>query len=255
MKHLKVYLACLTLITLSFITTACVKPLNTIAPSGTASTPTPGLTVSPTATSTCAITPIPDPSFAPPNTGIYMSGTISGHQTYTSGSNSFILLTVNGLADSTAAVTLTGSDGTMAPLTYTGTQTMNSYTLASYNASNNFTYNDGTIYTVTVITGIGTASCSVTSPGTVTFAPDGSSVTWSTDATYEPIYVRAPDTSYWQPATCNHQKPPIAISTTAYAYGHGNYVLDANFENVNTTVIGGTGGLSAIADEGITVTK
>jgi hypothetical protein len=228
------------------------RPTGAVVPLS-APTNTPTVTSTPTSTPTCAITPVPYTGAAP--TGIFWDfASVSGNLNYgTSGAS--VQLSVNGYQETTAGVTLTGSDSTSAPMTYSGPITMGSSTYSNY-LTNAFTYTAGVTYTLTTATSIGTASASLPAPGNFTFAPDGSYVSWTTDATYEPIYLRPPGGNpYWQPLTCNHQPSPASIPVTAYAFGPGNYELDANFSNATTVINNGTGLYEVSVYQGVTIVK
>jgi hypothetical protein len=99
----------------------------------------------------------------------------------------YVMLAVNGLPEVTAGVTIYGSDGTAVSLPYSFSMgESDGVTYADYGVMDSgvtaILYNPGVVYTFVSVTSAGTASASVTAPGGITHAEDGSETSWSVRA-------------------------------------------------------------------------
>ncbi len=216
---------------------ACEKPFST----PNAPLTSPSATPTPTTTLTCV--PTPQPYIGAPPNGIYWeSADIDGCQCANPSAD--LLLSVNGAPETTAGVTLTGSNGTTVSLSFNYLVTIGvGYVYAEYDNTVPFVFTAGCTFTLSTTTTIGTASAALEAPGNFTVAPDGSTVGWGVGAEFEPIYIRWPggNGAYNQPFTCNHPVPPISVPSQDYAYGPGTYVISFCFSNSTTNIINGSG--------------
>jgi hypothetical protein len=154
---------------------SCGSSNSPSSPSGLISSP-PASTA--TATFTPAATPIP---------GIYWIGVYVYRSTNNNGiatTTGSLYLLVNGVPNSSVTVVLTGP-GTANPVTfsYAGPVSYEGFYCSNYVTSNTFTYTPGQTYTLTSYTSIGTASGTLTAPGNITLAVDGSQASWTVAGT------------------------------------------------------------------------
>ncbi len=199
-------------------------------------------------------TPAPNPlictptqTAGPPPNGIYWYSaqiegiTVSNGVTVVNGIFAQVLLTVNGTAETTDTVNVSGPAGLSATIPYTDNVVVNGNTYAQYQALLSNTYQTGGSYSLTTVTSIGTASATLTAPGNITVAPDGSSASWSNGGMLNTvgIYSSAPATVY-QTATCKSESSPFAFPLSNYSQS-AFYTFTVDCQNMTNAISGGAG--------------
>lgn len=151
-------------------------------------------------------------------------------------------LTVNGMAVSTAGITITGTGLSASPLTYVGPATINGGIYAFYRFDNPTTLTDGGTYTLTTVTSIGTASASLTLPSLPNIAADGSGATWSGSAVFNSAWVTDPLTGNFTylSNSCWSLSSPFTYPSSAYP-ASGAYNTFVERDNYTSSITGGTG--------------
>jgi len=183
---------------------------------GVSTTPTAmalgGDTPTATLTWTPFITPTPNASFTPPP-GLFCGAGISD-------SHVDLILSINGAPETTAAVTLNTPGGPIGLVSSTPSST--DFLAHYFNPAGSITYQPGWAYTLTVQTSVGSAAATVTAPGGLAIAPDGSSASWAYEGNYDFIYVL--DSNITVPFTYDSLKltsdlaSPATIPATAYPH-------------------------------------
>lgn len=154
------------------------------------------------------------------NSYIYQSG---------GSSNAGIWQTVNGAAETTDAVTLSYSGGSI-PLPYNSIVNISGTNYAKYSNLVNFPYTPGQAYTITSVTSQGTATGSGVAPGGFTFAPDGSGVTWAVNGnSYSSVQVLDPSSTQVFTNTGTGISP-VAIPGSTYTT-YGNYTFNTEVQS------------------------
>lgn len=211
-------------------------------------TPTPTITGTPTASPT-----------ATPVSGIYWQDVQIDHEsgfgsTYL---QAYAYLTVNGLPVSTVNVVLTGSSiTTPVTLAYIGPATVNSLAEAEYaDYGTGWTFQPGQTYTLTTSSGGTTVSASVTAPGNITNAADGSQASWTFNGNYDLIYIKNSSnvntylsTTYFPSGNLTS---PFSIPATAYA-GGGNFKMTTFIQNQRSSIPGADAGSTFWIDDFLT---
>jgi len=140
-------------------------------------------------------------------------------------------LSVNGVAETTAGITMTGPTQTL-PLASGGT------TLIPCGGNTGlygpdvtvWSYQPGQVYTYQATTSGGTVTASVTAPGIISVAADGTQVSWTVEGTAD--WVQVTDMSnhiLWQTPCCDAVSP-VMIPSSAYP-ATGMYYVYAQVEN------------------------
>jgi len=214
--------------------TLTVSPTLTISPTGTLSpvltstatatpsrtptltstvppaTPTRTATRTPTATNT---TGIPPTFTATPNgttipMGLFVAAVFGSNVTDMGFPmtvvNTLISISVNRNTETTAAVTLTTPNNGAQPCTYIQSANMGTYWVSQYATSFQYTYVPNGVYSVNLVTSLGTAYSSMNAPGLINFNVNGSSVT----ATYSGNYHSANVTRMSPVATVTYDSGP-----------------------------------------------
>ncbi len=206
--------------------------------------PGPSPTSTPTATLSSVESPTATPTFGVPNGIFWHPNSAYLHSVSPTSEFSFfsLLLTVDGVPESTAEVTLAGPGGTVT-IPYTGQTTFDSRFFAQYQSSNlSLAYVPGATYTVTTVTSIGTASAVITAPGGITIAPDGSQVSWEYEGDNERIFVNTPSSTPAFRSGDGDKTSPFPIPVSAYGMGPGTYKVTVDIRRRFTTVTGGAPG-------------
>lgn len=196
------------------ILTGCPVPETTPTPTASL-TPAPATPASPTPTPTLGSVPgilwLPVSNFSH-TVGSFDLTSLS------------LMMTVNGLAETTATVTLARGD-TSVPIPYASTVTFSGLQAAVYNVSDlrALPYVAGATYTLTAVTSAGTASLSFVAPGEITIAADGSQIAWTHDGSEEEIQVYAPSNALGFRAGPVDLASPFPIPAEAYGEGAGSY--------------------------------
>lgn len=152
-------------------------------------------------------------------------------------------LQVNGLPDSTAGVTLSGSGaGGSLPLTYSGPSTVSGLNCSHFQTG--ITYTPGATYILKSTTSAGSVSATIVAPGGISLAPDYSFITWGYLGNF--LSLAAVFEVYSYPPYCNggylfldtpNAVPPVNI-TSGYNYAcFYNYLLKATVRS-STLVTG-----------------
>jgi hypothetical protein len=148
-------------------------------------------------------------------------------------------LQVNGVAETTAGITLTGPNSLSVPVTYSGTSTVNCLTAANYVADALWSskYGVGNSYTLTIVTSAGTVSVSATAPGgSLACNAEGSQVTWGTGGNHDYLQI-------FREGTLVFEAPPdittnyYDVPSTAYPES-GAYKLRAVVSNYTDGIVG-----------------
>ncbi|HUO57147.1 MAG TPA: hypothetical protein VMV05_03125 [bacterium] len=227
----------------------------TVSPGTPTSTPTntptstPG---SPTATPTSTFYSLPTLSPTPTPTdgaapGVYwyygnvVNFTYDGATTFYNGLTCQVVLTVNGAAESTCGVTVSGPGVTM-PVANSGTIGLYGVTYAIYSADLPVTYQPGGSYSLLTATSAGTAAATLTGPGGITLASDGSQASWAHEGNGDHVLVQSPlyNTTFRTPIGYD-MLSPVAIPPSAYQDGPGTYTLLATIMNRSYSITGGSG--------------
>ncbi len=211
--------------------------------------PGPSPTSTPTATPSAVESPTATPTFGVPNGIFWHPNSAYLHSVSPTSEFSFfsLLLTVDGVPESTAEVTLTGPGGTVT-IPYTGQTTFDSRFFAQYQSSNlSLAYVPGATYTVTTVTSIGTASVVITAPGGITVAPDGSQVSWEYEGDNERISIFTPSFTPAFNSDDGDKTSPFSIPVSAYGAGPGTYKVSVDIRRRFTTVTGGAPGTQFVA--------
>gem|GEM_PF-3373790 len=142
-------------------------------------------------------------------------------------------LSVNGIAETTAGITMTGPSLTL-PLASGGTTMIpcGGNTGLYGPAVTAWAYQAGQVYTCQATTSGGTVTASLTAPGLITIPADGTQVSWSVDGTAD--WVQVTDASshiLWQTPCCDALSP-VTIPTSIYP-GSGQYFV---YAQVGTSV-------------------
>ena len=227
--------------------TATVSPTST--PSATA-THSPTKTNSPTITSTPTITP----TLTPPPLGLWVGGGFQSSYSLSFSSCSPVTITSNitamsvAISDnqaavSTDAVTFITPYGSI-PVTYSSSVTYGTFSQAYYNTTAPWTYTPNASYSLTVVGSAGTASVTLTAPGNLTLAPDGSSAS--------AVYPGNLDTAFvWQfcpwPPVTTYSSPqgssvgsPFTYPSSAYPAPTPETYLTSYSAGVSTPIASGT---------------
>lgn len=209
----------------------CNKPFGPVTP---AFPPTPTMTPSPAPTA--YPTPHATPSYNPPSTGIYL---VAEAQTGVINSNVRlnVNLSVNGAPETTDTVTLTTPSGSM-PATFVQNAGNNS----QYSGSISSAYVPGGTYTLTAVTSIGTAVSTLTAPGTMSIAANGSLATWSPEGNQDYLWIYGPGgISYESYATTEDIDSPFSVPASAYP-ASGTYYVYGVAQQTTTNVTGADAG-------------
>ncbi len=198
-------------------------------------TPTVTSTITPTATATAV------PGIYWENAGIDRinnEGTVNQYAQ--------VLLTVNGLPSNSVNVVVSGP-GVTSPVTlaYIGTSSPGGVLCANYLASTGFTYQPGLNYILTTTSGALTAAATLTAPGNITNAADGSQASWSASGSNAVVYVENSSNVYaYRSSTyfpLNNLTPPFNVPVTAYA-GGGNFTLTTSVYTGDSSITGAVAG-------------
>lgn len=154
-----------------------------------------------------------------------------------------VYLSVSGQAETTALVILTGGS---APLTLPYNQSLvigNNTYARYYQSSSAFVYRPGTSYTLSTVTSAGTAWTTVTAPGGISCAADGSSCSWSVEGTNDNVFVETSGYSgtYDSLNTQTDINSVFNVPSMAYPSGGSYYVrttCQANVTTVNNAMPG-----------------
>ncbi len=242
--------------------TPSITPTQTATPSPTLTgsvTPTQTLTASATSTGTLLQTSTMTPTIvaAAPPMGLYVAAAFDGSviNMIVSGFSYSVTLTgdevvicYNDSAVDNATVTLNTPVEGAIPITWVQDMNMGTYTLSQYSSTAPFTYVPNAVYSVAVGTPYGTADASLTSPGVINFAADGSSVTATYPGNYDQAQVMR---SYPSPVTTFVSTTGVNVGSP-YTYPSSAYDAPSFPATFNTTydagmtvtTFTGTGGAS-----------
>ncbi|HVZ79176.1 MAG TPA: hypothetical protein VHE12_00085, partial [bacterium] len=157
------------------------------------------------------------------NSYVYQSG---------GSSNAGIWQTVNNTAETTDAVTLSYSGGSI-PLPYNSTVNIGGVDYAKYSNLVNFPYTPGQAYTITSITSQGTAVGYGTAPGGFSYAADGTGVTWTNNGNVSSS-IQVLDPGSTSVFTNNGSGiSPVAIPGSTYT-GYGVYTINSTVTSKGT---------------------
>jgi hypothetical protein len=190
------------------------------------------LSLDPVATSTPSMTPFstPDPMGAP--VGITCFAFV-GKGGYDGAGSAAVYLSVNGLAETTAGITITTPSGDV-PMTFMYGPGSNMFMVG-----NSVVYQPGGAYTLNITTSIGNASATVTAPnGTLSLASDGSGATWTEEGNHDYAYVTDESAPVTLPGlwTYNSQSftsdlaSPLVFPVSAFP-NSGVYEIEVSNEN------------------------
>jgi len=231
-----------------------VVPTNLPGSSVPNSTPTPTQTATTTPTGTY-VPPHQTPTVSVPPTGIYIvAGTSNSFSTV-------VDLAVNGAPETTATITLTTPSGTLSVPYFSGNPPSSLapyFTNAGANLPGSY-YQAGGVYTLTVATSLGTVSASVTAPGGgVSFAPDGSQVSWAVEGDEDYVTVTRASpyaTTYQSFNTFEDASSPWPIPGSAYPTTGCNYYLglyaQTTLYNIPGTQAGSRWGITQVTTDTI----
>jgi hypothetical protein len=164
-------------------------------------------------------------------------------------------LAVNGVAEATAGVTLTGTGISAVPLTYVGPYSISGQTYAEYDSLYfPSLLTSGGTYTLTSITSIGTATASLTMPSLANIASDGSGTTWTGPSMSNWVFVFNTSGTTYSSTTCPAIYSPFSIPSSAYP-APGNYAVGQERINFTSSITGGTGLFYVYSFIQINVTK
>ncbi|HTA76489.1 MAG TPA: hypothetical protein VK791_04970 [bacterium] len=200
----------------------------------------------PTATPACNAPSAP----AQPASGIYwIQASIQG-STFTNGIHTsqvlsfYVSLLVNGVAESTDTVIVTGPGGLNVTLPYTTVSGTSSSGGAEYQIFQAGTLVPGGTYVITTTTSAGTASATLTAPGgTINLAADGSTFGWTQGGQWNTAQVStnvATSTTYSY-QSCSSAALTTALPSSAYPSASQEYGLNATCSNFTTSVTNGVG--------------
>jgi hypothetical protein len=219
----------------------CVRPFSPSAPSGIpTATPSPTATPFPTSTGTPYPTPHATPSYAPPPTGIYVYGLV---QVSSNMMNFTVDLSVNGAPEATDTVNLITPSGSIPAAFQANSSNLSQYYSGWVTAAGNYQF--GGTYVLSVSTSLGAASATLTAPGPVSIATDGSSAAWTQDGNEDYVWVQeslSPFTvTYQSYAISEDVDSPSSIPASAYP-APGSYTVYGVAQNTTYNVIGADAG-------------
>lgn len=165
-------------------------------------------------------------------------------------------MSVNGAAETTAAITLTTPSGDVPLIYYSQYYPGYGY----YGSAATFAYVPGGTYTLTTITSIGTATATLVAPGGgVSVSPDGSTASWNVEGNEDYINVWGGGLagfSYQSGKTTSDVDTPFPIPSSAYPVP-GTYRVEVVPQNATYNVTGAAPGSYFYIDddEVMTVTR
>lgn len=137
-----------------------------------------------------------------------------------------VYLSVNGAAETTAQVVLTGGS-TPVTLPYNETLTLGNNTYARYYLDGSaIQYQPGVTYTMSTQTSVGTAWASVVAPGGIQYVSDRNTVSWASEGNKDRVYVENSSYSgtYDSLNTQADMDSVFSIPTSAYPTSGSYYV-------------------------------
>lgn len=195
-----------------------------------------------TAWLTGCTTSVPPVSPAPPNQNIlWDSANLTALIGVPGESASFCMgLSVNGAADPTATVTITGPGGSYAAIQGYTSKTNEDYFQVEFSPCA-----PGQVFTLTTVTAAGTASASLTMPGPVTLSADGFTVSWGNGGNTGGIEVFEPKTNqitYQSYPSVTSLSSPTTIPASAYPTTGTTYSVNIAILNSTTNILGTASG-------------
>ena len=145
-------------------------------------------------------------------------------------------LVVNGMPESTAGITIIGSNATTNILPFVGYDTSLGVSIASYNSSS-INCDGGFSYVFRIWSSAGNAAISVIAPGGYTFADATDTLYWLTDGTEEYVFVRN-DGYHMTYELSGDLTSPISIPMATMVCDH--YYVGVRSETWNTVVTNAT---------------
>jgi hypothetical protein len=148
---------------------------------------------------------------------------------------------VNRLPETTASVTVAGSDGVTFQVPCTGTTIIDGQSYAVYQRTGGFAYTVGVTYQLTSITSIGTAAASLEAPGGITHNAEYTQSSWTAEGNGDFVMVTDPSYDITFNTTGLDAVSPVNIPSSAYP-SPGQYRLTTTVSNVTLAVAGAAAG-------------
>ncbi|HUO57868.1 MAG TPA: hypothetical protein VMV05_06790 [bacterium] len=215
---------------LTFASIACQSNFSTSALPATILTPSPTPTCYyPIQTLPCATGIMWNPAYI-----------IYNNQGIASRGQAGVYLAVNCAPVTDAAVTVSGP-GLNFGLQYDYPVTIGGVVYSWYtNVVSGVTFTAGAAYTLTTLTGAGTASAGLVMPNNPSFAADGSGATWTGPSLFNEVDVVSGAVTTFSTGTCWSVSSPFSIPSSAYPYS-GNFAIFAKCLNSTQTIANGAG--------------
>jgi sugar lactone lactonase YvrE len=159
-----------------------------------------------------------------------------------------ITLQINGAASASVTVVLSGSNiSSPVTLPYSTNVLLSGKTYSSYFTNTGFTYTPGQTYTLSTYYGGNSASITLTAPGGITNAADGSQASWTNSGTQNSVQVTNSSSSVVYSSNSATITSPYSIPVSAYGSG-GVFNLSTECDSSTSNVSGATPAFFIVSD-------